>query len=126
MTGTSTALAAEFLRAGKVVGIPTETVYGLAANAFNEDAVISVFKIKKRPFFDPLIIHTHSIERVESYVLDFPVHARKLAEQFWPGPLTLLLPKTEQIPDIVTSGSDLVAIRIPKHPLTLELLAMLD
>lgn len=126
MTGTSTALAAEYLHAGKVVGIPTETVYGLAANAFNEDAVISVFKIKKRPFFDPLIIHTHSAEQAQKYVLDFPEQARKLAEQFWPGPLTLLLPKTRQVPDLVTSGSDLVAIRIPDHPLTLELLRMLD
>ena len=118
--------AKHFLENGEVVGIPTETVYGLAGNALNEDAILKIFKVKNRPFFDPLIVHTNSIERVKDYVSEFPVKAQQLAKTFWPGPLTLLLPKKPIIPDLITSGLERVAIRIPNHPLTLSLLESLD
>ena len=118
--------AKHFLANGEVVGIPTETVYGLAGNALNEDAILKIFKVKNRPFFDPLIIHTNSIERVRDYVSEFPIKAQQLAKAFWPGPLTLLLPKKPIIPDLITSGLERVAIRIPNHPLTLSLLESLD
>jgi L-threonylcarbamoyladenylate synthase len=126
MTGSDTELAAGYLRKAEVIAIPTETVYGLAANALNEHAVLSVFRIKNRPFFDPLIIHVDSLESAGRYVKSIPEKAVRLAERFWPGPLTLLLPKLDIIPDLVTSGSELVAIRVPAHPLTLELLGKLD
>src|SRR5688572_3075740 len=118
--------AAEILKAGRLVAIPTETVYGLAANALDPAAVAKVFKAKNRPVFDPLIIHTHSIEKVREYVTEIPVPLEKLAKHMWPGPLTLLLPKRKIVPDLVTSGLFNVAVRIPDHPLTLELLKKLD
>jgi len=124
--GTDLSKAAAFLRNGEVVAIPTETVYGLAGNALNEYSATRIFEVKERPFFDPLIVHTSSIQRAEEFVLEIPDAARKLAEAFWPGPLTLLLPRRSIIPDIITSGLDKVAIRVPDHPLTLELLKMLD
>ena len=119
-------LAKQFLEEGKLVAIPTETVYGLAGNAFNEKSVLSIFEVKNRPSFDPLIIHTDSLGKVSDFVHDFPEMAKDLAKAFWPGPLTLLLPKKNIIPDLVTSGLDQVAVRIPDHPLTLHLLAQLD
>lgn len=119
-------IAIDFLESGEVVGIPTETVYGLAANALNINAVTKIFQVKNRPTFDPLIIHTSSIERISDYVIDLPEKALVLAKQFMPGPLTLLLPKKEIIPDLVTSGLENVAVRIPKHNLTLELLKKID
>ncbi len=106
--------------------MPTETVYGLAGNALNTDAVTKIFEVKNRPTFDPLIIHTNSIERIKDYVVAIPLKAQLLAEKFMPGPLTLLLQKKEIIPDLVTSGLDSVAVRIPKHSLALELLQNLD
>ncbi len=109
-----------------VIGIPTETVYGLAANAFDAQLVARIFAVKNRPTFDPLIVHTFSLEEVEKLVTSFPSPLKKLAEAFWPGPLTLLLPKKNVIPDIVTSGLLQVAIRIPAHPLTLNLLQNLS
>src|SRR5690606_35439671 len=115
--------AQKLLEAGEVVAIPTETVYGLAANALNPEAVIQIYKIKQRPAFDPLIIHTNHIEKIFDYVTNIPAKAYLLAEAFWPGPLTILLEKKTIIPDIVTSGLNRVAIRIPDHPLTLELLS---
>lgn len=126
MIGRDFLLAADFLRKGQCVGIPTETVYGLAANALNEEAVVSIFKIKNRPFFDPLIIHVKDLESARKYVKSFPEQAERLAKRFWPGPLTMLLPKRDLVPDLVTSGSELVAIRVPNHPLTLSLLNELD
>jgi L-threonylcarbamoyladenylate synthase len=117
--------AAAFLTAGQLVGIPTETVYGLAGNALNEAAVAEIFAVKKRPNFDPLIVHVAKIDQIPDFVLDFPVTAQKLAQHFMPGPLTLLLPKKAVIPDLVTAGSDLVAIRVPAHPLTRALLERL-
>lgn len=118
--------AQQILNAGNVVAIPTETVYGLAANALDVAAVAQIFSIKKRPTFDPLIVHTYSLESIEAFVTDIPAQATLLAAAFWPGPLTLLLPKKQNIPDLVTSGLDRVAIRIPNHPLTLQLLRSLD
>jgi L-threonylcarbamoyladenylate synthase len=115
-----------FLEQGNVIGIPTETVYGLAGNAFDIEAVTKIFEVKNRPTFDPLIVHTNSVERLKDFVQYLPEKALLLAQKFMPGPLTLLLPKHESIPDLVTSGLDSVAVRIPNHALTLELLANLD
>ena len=124
--GQNIAQAADWLTAGNVIGIPTETVYGLAGNALNPDAVLTIFRVKNRPAFDPLILHTNSLDRLSDYVTELPEPARRLAEQYWPGPLTLLLPKHERVPDLVTSGLPTVAVRVPNHPLTLSLLASLD
>lgn len=118
--------AAEILRAGELVAIPTETVYGLAGNALNEDAVIKIFKAKERPFFDPLIAHTHSIDEIRKYVTDIPARLLPLMEQYMPGPLTVLLPRQNVIPDIVTSGLERAAFRIPQHEVALELLRSID
>jgi L-threonylcarbamoyladenylate synthase len=115
-----------FLEQGNVIGIPTETVYGLAGNAFDIEAVTKIFEVKNRPTFDPLIVHTNSVERLKDFVQYLPEKALFLAQKFMPGPLTLLLPKHESIPDLVTSGLDSVAVRIPNHALTLELLTNLD
>ncbi|MDX2173543.1 MAG: L-threonylcarbamoyladenylate synthase [Bacteroidota bacterium] len=119
-------LAAELLNQNKLVAIPTETVYGLAANALNDNAVLSIFEAKQRPHFDPLIIHLATIEQISNYAYLEDERLIKLAKTFWPGPLTLLLPKKNNIPNIVTSGLDKVAVRIPNHPLTLHLLELLD
>ena len=113
--------AEKILLHGGLVAIPTETVYGLAGNALNIDSITKIFQVKKRPTFDPLIVHTSSIEKAKSLVVDFPPMAQKLA-----GALTLLLPKQLIIPDLVTAGLDTVAIRIPNHPITLQLLTRLD
>jgi len=126
MIGKDLMYAANELKLGNLVAIPTETVYGLAANAFDKDAVLKIFEAKNRPFFDPLILHTDSIEKLEQLVLNIPDKLMLLSRQFMPGPLTLLLPKRKNIPDIVTSGLPNVAVRIPKHPIALELLSMLD
>lgn len=117
--------AVSLLMDGELVAIPTETVYGLAGNALDTNALIKIFEVKNRPKFDPLIVHIKSIQELEKYVLDFPENARKLANSFMPGPLTLLLLKKKIIPDLVTAGSDKVAIRIPSHPMTLSLLERL-
>ncbi len=124
--GTDRQAARTLLEAGQVVGIPTETVYGLAGNALNLDAVLTIFRVKNRPSFDPLIVHTDSLEKVPAFVTEIPEAAQQLARMFWPGPLTLLLPKRDLIPDLVTSGLSTVAVRIPDHSLTLELLRSLD
>ncbi len=114
--------AVQLLREGELVAIPTETVYGLAANALNEKAVLKVFATKERPAFDPLIIHVHDLDEVQKYAEAIPEKLMVLAKKFWPGPLTLLLPKKNTIPDIVTSGLPQVAVRIPDHPITQALL----
>jgi L-threonylcarbamoyladenylate synthase len=124
--GTDIAQAKYFLEKADVVGMPTETVYGLAGNALNIEAVSKIFKAKNRPTFDPLIVHTNSASRLMDFVTHIPPAAQKLIDAFWPGPLTLLLPKKPIIPDLVTSGSERVAVRIPDHPLALALLASLD
>jgi L-threonylcarbamoyladenylate synthase len=120
--GTDISLAAKFLEGGEVIAIPTETVYGLAANVYNEVAVSKIFDIKQRPTSNPLIVHIGSIEQINYFVREFPDQAAILAQHYWPGPLTLLLPKKSTIPDIVTASSDKVAIRIPNHPVVLQLL----
>lgn len=109
-----------------VVAIPTETVYGLAGNIYSETAVKAIFETKQRPFFNPLIVHIPNLEHLKNVVSSVPKKAQLLAEVFWPGPLTLVLPKKETIPDLITAGKDTVAVRIPNHPLTLELLKQLD
>ena len=117
--------AKDYLEKDELVAIPTETVYGLAANALNPIAVAKIFEAKERPTFDPLIVHTHSLKDVLNFVTEIHPVLLKLAEAFWPGPLTLLLPKKEIVPSLVTSGLDRVGVRIPNHPLTLELLDQL-
>lgn len=124
--GTDLDLAASLLNKGEIISIPTETVYGLAANALNEEAVLKIYKVKKRPSFNPLILHTNRLDRIEPLIDELPPEARKLAERFWPGPLTLLLRKKPTVPEIVTAGSPYVAIRIPNHPATLALLSKLN
>ncbi len=118
--------AIEVLKAGEVIGLPTETVYGLAGNAYNSESITKIFTVKNRPTFDPLIVHTSSIERAREFVKEIPEQAQLLAKHFMPGPLTLLLPKKEVISDLVTSGLETVAVRIPSHPLALDLLKKLD
>lgn len=116
------ATAAELLRAGKLVAFATETVYGLGANALDPSAVAGIFAAKERPFFDPLIVHLADQAQVNELVSEIPDVARKLMARFWPGPLTLVLPKRDVVPDLVTAGLPNVAIRVPQHPQTLELL----
>ncbi len=118
--------AKAILEQGDLVGIPTETVYGLAGNALNPDAVAKIFEVKNRPNFDPLIIHTSSMERVLEFTVQIPDILIPIGKKFWPGPLTMLLPKKSIVPDLVTSGLDKVAVRVPSHPLTRELLSILD
>lgn len=114
--------AIEALTNGELVAIPTETVYGLAANAFSEQAVKKIFELKKRPLYNPLIVHIKSVDDLPLVARDIPEEALQLARAFWPGPLTLILKKQKSIPDIVTSGKDTVAVRVPDHSLTLSLL----
>lgn len=118
--------AAELLRHGEVVAIPTETVYGLAASVFDADAVLRIFQVKQRPAFDPLIVHVHHRSQLEELVSYVPAEAEALIGRFWPGPLTLVLPKSHRVPDIVTSGLDTVGVRMPQHALALALLRELD
>ena len=109
----------------ELVAIPTETVYGLAGNIFSEKAIKSIFSTKKRPFFNPLIVHIPSVDSLDGIVIHVPEKAKLLAEAFWPGSMTLVLKKNDKIPDIITAGKDTVAVRVPNHPLTLELLRQL-
>jgi L-threonylcarbamoyladenylate synthase len=108
--------AVKLLRAGEVVALPTETVYGLAANALDEKAVSKIFKIKGRPANNPIIVHVASIEMAKRCVAKWPTSAGKLVQSFWPGPLTLVLARANKIPDIVTAGGVTVGIRWPSHP----------
>ncbi len=109
-----------------LVAIPTETVYGLAGNIYSDKAIRNIFEVKQRPLFNPLIVHLHSIEQLADIILEFPEKAQLLAKTFWPGPLTLLLKKKPTIPDLITAGKETVAVRIPNHPVTLELLKNLS
>jgi L-threonylcarbamoyladenylate synthase len=122
--GTDIDKAIALLNANEVVAIPTETVYGLAGNALNGDAVVKIFEAKNRPFFNPLILHISTVEQIEQYAFLDDI-SKKLAHHFMPGPFTLLLNKKEIVPDLVTAGSNKVAIRIPNHPLTHQLLSQL-
>jgi len=114
--------AAAFLREGGLVAFPTETVYGLGADALNPKAVARVFETKGRPRFDPLIVHVADFVQLGEIIADFPLKAQALAKRFWPGPLTLVLPKKNVVPDIVTAGLKTVAVRIPAHPVALDLI----
>jgi L-threonylcarbamoyladenylate synthase len=118
--------AKHILENEELVVIPTETVYGLAGNIFSDIAIKRIFDTKKRPFFNPLIVHIHSSAKLNEIATDIPEKAKKLADKFWPGSLTLVLKKNPNIPDLVTAGKDSVAVRVPNHPLTLELLKSLD
>ena len=118
----SLAQAAALIRAGKLVAFPTETVYGLGANALDAAAVERIFQAKNRPRTSPLIVHVDSVEMARRFAADWPVTAEILARRYWPGPLTLVLPKTHEIPDIVTAGLPTVGLRMPAHRLALELI----
>lgn len=118
--------AVALLNNNELVAIPTETVYGLAGNIYSETTIEAIFNTKQRPLFNPLIVHIPNVEYLEKVVSYIPEKARLLAEQFWPGPLTMVLPKKDVIPDIITAEKNTVAVRIPNHPLTLELLKTLD
>lgn len=126
LMGTNLAYAAAALTKGRLVGIPTETVYGLAANALDPMAVARIFEAKNRPAFDPLIVHIAQMAEAQKYCSHIPDLAFHLAEKFSPGPLTYILPKNQLIPDLVSSGHSTVGIRIPNHPLSLALLQQLD
>ncbi len=114
--------AISLLKEGEVIGIPTETVYGLAAGLHQEKAIEKIFQLKKRPANNPLIIHTSSLEEILLLSCDVPAEAKALAEVFWPGALTIVLPCKENIPEKVRAGLPTAAFRIPNHPLTLNLL----
>lgn len=114
--------AVDLLKQGKVVAIPTETVYGLAADASNETALDEVYRIKQRPANNPLIVHIASSKQVKDWATDFPPLAQKLAEVFWPGPLTLVLPARSDVSTIVRAGEPTVALRVPAHPLAQQVL----
>ncbi|MBV9505212.1 MAG: threonylcarbamoyl-AMP synthase [Acidobacteriia bacterium] len=114
--------AAALIRAGKLVAFPTETVYGLGANALNTEAVSLIFEAKNRPRTSPLIVHVGSIQMACELASEWPAAAAALARRYWPGPLTLVVPKRPEIPDIVTAGLDTVGLRIPAHPLALALI----
>lgn len=114
--------AAKIIKQGGLVAMPTETVYGLAADAMNAQAVKSIFKAKGRPSDNPLIVHIYDISQVDSLVKSFPQKAKKLCEKFWPGPLTIILPKSDLVPNEISPGLDTVAIRMPAHPSALALI----
>ncbi|WFB36731.1 L-threonylcarbamoyladenylate synthase [Kiritimatiellota bacterium B12222] len=116
------AVASEALRQGKLVGMPTETVYGLAGNALDAQAVASIFDVKQRPTFDPLIVHADSMDAALALASSVPAIARHLAEVFWPGPLTLVLPRRADLPDLLSAGLETVALRVPSHPVAHQLL----
>ncbi|MGC8962201.1 MAG: L-threonylcarbamoyladenylate synthase, partial [Candidatus Bathyarchaeia archaeon] len=110
------------IKRGGLVAFPTETVYGLGASAFNPNAVARIFEVKRRPRFDPIIVHVANPEEVERICLEVSGDAWMLIRRFWPGPLTLVLPKSDAVPDIVTAGLETVAVRMPSHPVALELI----
>lgn len=116
------AAAAALIRAGQLVAFPTETVYGVGANALDAAAIDRIYEAKGRPATSPLIVHVSSIEMAQRLVREWPEAASRLAERFWPGPLTLVLPKADIVPDRVTAGLNTVGIRMPKHPVALELI----
>lgn len=118
--------AVNLLKQNEVIGFPTETVYGLAGNAFSETAISKIFRIKKRPSFNPLIVHIKNIEQIHEIAQEIPEIAYELANKFWPGPLTLILKKQEHISNLITANKDTVAIRMPKHPIALNLLNNID
>ena len=124
-TGTDVMFAAKCIAEGNLVAFPTETVYGLGADAFNPFAVAHIFEVKQRPTFDPLIVHISEMNQINDLYdkhIDKMVYA--LAQAFWPGPLTIVHPKSARVPDIVTAGLNTVAVRMPSHPIALELIRL--
>jgi L-threonylcarbamoyladenylate synthase len=126
MINTDISKAKEILQKNGLVAIPTETVYGLAGNAFSDIAIKKIFELKKRPFYNPLIVHLKAASSIFDVASEIPESAFILAEKFWPGPLTLVLNKKDHISDLISAGKKTVAVRVPKHPLTLALLDQLD
>src|SRR4249920_2405857 len=116
------ARAARLLRSGRLVAFPTETVYGLGANALDRSAVERIYVAKGRPVYNPLIVHVADVAAARNLVREWPDEAERLAEAFWPGPLTLVLPKRPMIPDSVTANLSSVAVRVPAHPVARALL----
>lgn len=116
------ALAADWLKRGRAVAMPTETVYGLAASIDSAIGIESIFRIKRRPTFDPLIVHIYDLKQISGLARDWPRTADLLAAKFWPGPLTIVVPKQPKVNPMITSGLDTVGIRMPRHPVALELL----
>ena len=116
------ALAGEVIRCGGLVAFPTETVYGLGANALDAEAVAHIFEAKERPANDPIIVHIHALEQLMQITKNLPAGIESLARRFWPGALTLVLPKSDAIPLSITAGRDTVAVRMPNHPIALALL----
>jgi L-threonylcarbamoyladenylate synthase len=114
--------ACQILKSGGVVGVPTETVYGLAGSIESESGIDCIFSTKERPFFDPLIVHISSIEQAKKCVTNWPKVCEVLANHFWPGPVTFILPKSDLISDKISSGLDTVGVRMPRHPVTLKLI----
>ena len=114
--------AAEIIRKGGLVAFPTETVYGLGGDAFNPDAVARIFEVKERPTFDPIIVHIADFGDIKRLCREIDERAKILAEKFWPGPLTMVLKKSEKVPDIVTAGLDTIAVRMPSHPVARKLI----
>jgi len=115
-------IAVKEILAGNVVAVPTETVYGLGANALNENAVLKIFEAKERPRFNPMIVHIYDVQEIVKYGMDIPEEIYILAEKFSPGPITYIVKKKNSIPDIVTSGNDSVGLRVPAHPVFREVL----
>lgn len=124
ITDVNMAPAAEIIKNGGLVAVPTETVYGLAANGLCEDAVQKIYDVKNRPKTKPISLLVSEMEDVEKFCRNIPDTAYQLAESFWPGPLTMVLNKKEVVPDIVTAGGDTVGVRCPDHPITLALIRL--
>ncbi len=124
LTQADAALAAEILRQGGLVGIPTETVYGLGANGLDPEAVSHIFQAKGRPQDNPLILHIPEASWLERYCKEIPLTAYQLAQAFWPGPMTMILKRKDIVPDVVTAGMDTVGMRCPSHPLCREIIAL--
>jgi len=116
--------ASEIIKRGGLVAFPTETVYGLGADAFNPIAVARVFEVKRRPYFDPLIVHIGDQSEINKLFKAIPYNVKRLIECFWPGPLTIVLFKKDNVPDIVTSGLQTVAVRMPRHEMALKLIKL--
>ena len=123
LTEKEIAAAAAILREGGLVGIPTETVYGLGANGLNEQAVKNIFAAKGRPQDNPLILHIPEVSWLERYCKDIPLTAYKLAQAYWPGPMTMILRHKDLVPDAVTAGLDTVGMRCPAHKLCRDIIA---
>jgi len=126
MITTDLTIAANALNDQNIIGLPTETVYGLAGNAYSKEAIAKIFALKQRPLYNPLIVHIRSVDFLTQVAVEISAMAMTLANAFWPGPLTLVLKKKTEIPDIVTAGKDTVAVRVPNHPMALALLSNID